>query len=122
MLARLIGIAIAVALLAPLALDVRSAAAQEAGWYEGGDGCDYWWDGYQYTGDYDCSAAGSTGYAAGWYDGGDGCLYYFDGYDYTGDYDCSANAGWVAGDDGCYYWWDGYEYTTTDCSALAGWY
>ena len=65
-----------------------SAQSAEAGWYYGDDGCLYYWDGYQYTGDYDCSGAGG-GSNAGWYYGDDGCLYYWDGYQYTGDYDCS---------------------------------
>src|SRR3954447_7049382 len=76
---------------------VGHAAAQDsyqAGWYDAnGDGCLYYYDGYGYTGDSDCSGQSSSssgGYAAGWYDAnGDGCLYYFDGYEYTGDSDCS---------------------------------
>src|SRR3954454_22321789 len=44
-----------------------------------GDGCLYWWDGAQYTGDVDCNGDGYADEAAtpaGWYDAnGDGCLY-----------------------------------------------
>jgi hypothetical protein len=123
----------------------QDAAAQEAGWYDYyGDGCVYWWDGNQYTGDYDCSAVSSSqssGFAAGWYDPyGDGCLYYYDGSQYTGDSDCSAAStsnGYAAGwydyyGDGCLYYYDGTQYTGDyDCSAggdptqttyAAGWY
>jgi hypothetical protein len=104
----------------------------------------YYYDGYQYTGDSDCSGASSSqssGYAAGWYDYyGDGCLYYYDGYQYTGDYDCSGQAasgsgyatGWYGpAADGCMYYWDGIQYTgDTDCGELTtqsqsygpGWY
>src|SRR4029079_9229438 len=68
----------------PLILPARASAqdSYSAGWYGPfDDGCYYYWDGYQYTGDYDCGSAASA--AAGWYDGDDGCQYYWDGYDYT---------------------------------------
>src|SRR4051794_23731243 len=80
----------------PLLTTGPNASAQGtydySGWYDGGDGCYYWWDGYQYTGDVDCNGDGyadsqSTA-AAGWYDYyGDGCLYWFDGSQYTGAVD-----------------------------------
>src|SRR5680860_596382 len=76
----------------PLLDSGPSASAQGAeaasGWYDGGDGCYYWFDGYQYTGDVDCDGDGytdsqSTAAEPGWYDYyGDGCLYYWDGYAY----------------------------------------
>ncbi len=59
--------------------------AQDAGWFGPfDDGCSYYWDGVQYTGDLDCSAVGgggaTAGYPAGWYDAsGDGCRSYYDG-------------------------------------------
>jgi hypothetical protein len=108
----------------------RVAAQDYSGWYGPfDDGCYYYWDGYQYTGDVDCGSSGG-GSEAGWYDYyGDGCLYYWDGYQWTGDYDCSsqvsAYAGWYDGDDGCQYYWDGYEYTDVVCESTVsyeGWY
>jgi len=50
------------------------------------DGCSYYWDGYGFTGDVDCSGAGT----AGWYGPyTDGCLYWWDGYRFTGAVDCT---------------------------------
>jgi hypothetical protein len=96
------------------------AKAQDgAGWYGPyADGCSYWWDGYQWTGDRDCANAAAT-YAAGWYGPfDDGCYWYWDGAAYTTS-DCSAGshavsypAGWYGPfDDGCHYYYDGAAYT-----------
>ncbi len=109
-----------IVILSGVAVSPAPAAAQESGWYGPyEDGCSYYWDGTQWTGDFDCSTWATTGYGAGWYDAyGDGCLYYFDGMNYTGDVDCSfaTSAAYPAGwygpfEGGCYYEWDGYAYT-----------
>jgi hypothetical protein len=134
-LRRLLVVLIALSMLA--GMTVPSVHAQDySGWYGPfEDGCYYWWDGFQWTGDVDCNGDGSadsvqTTYAPGWYDVyGDGCLYWFDGTQYSGDVDCNGDGypdsaetaayspGWydVYGD-GCLYWWDGAQYTgEADC-------
>jgi hypothetical protein len=127
------------ALAAALLLTVAGAAAgsakadgsAQAGWYGPySDGCDYYWNGDQWTGDVSCAASSDagSGYAAGWYGPyGDGCDYYWDGAAWTGQADCPAAAspayaaGWYGPfDDGCSYYWDGTEYTgDKQCAAGA---
>src|SRR5688572_18007320 len=122
-----VGLTLAITAVLWLAGGGHVAAQNEyAGWYGPyDDGCYYWWDGYQFTGDADCSAAStSSGYAAVWYDAYvDGCLYWCDGFQYSGDVDCdgdgysdSVGAGYSprwydAYGDSCWHWFDGYQYT-----------
>ena len=52
----------------PLILPARASAqdSYSAGWYGPfDDGCYYYWDGYQYTGDYDCGSSAGGSAAAG---------------------------------------------------------
>ena len=113
-----------------------SAHAQEDfyGWYGPyDDGCNHWWDGYQWTYDVDCDFDGlsdAASYPPGWYGPFENeCNYWWDGAQYTGEFDCngdgSADAvgetyppGWYDPyDDGCRYWFDGTSYTgDTDCN------
>ncbi len=130
-------VAVAILMVAVMAFgNLGSAAAQDSfGWYGPyDDGCYYWWDGYQWTGDVDCDGDGyvdapANTYAAGWYGPyDDGCYYWWNGNDWTTDVDCDGDgftdtaatvypADWYGPyDDGCYYWWDGTKYSgELDC-------
>ncbi len=97
------------------------------------DGCSYWWDGAQWTGEYSCTGSGTAG---GWYGPfQDGGYYEWDGYQWTAQ-DCSQAAtyaypaGWYGPfQDGCYYEWDGVQFTgAANCdyaplvTGQIGWY
>lgn len=123
---RLLALVVLVAVLMPVLFQPGGAAAQEVGWYGPfDDGCSYWWDGYAWTGDADCSQSSYQFAAADWYGPfSDGCSYWWNGYQYTGDYDCSAAAsvtvGWYGPyQDGCSYYWDGATWTGYHCPSYA---
>src|SRR5215212_5713557 len=91
---RIAMLAIAVLIGLSGAFDASSSptrAQDYSGWYGPfDDGCYYWWDGYQYTGDVDCNGDGYADSASG------------------SNAASGAAAGWYGPfDDGCNYWWDG---------------
>ena len=117
-------------------LSGAAVAQNAAGWYGPyDDGCDHWWDGYQWTTAVDCDGDGYTdasvdSYPANWYGPyDDGCMHWWDGYQWTVYVDCDRDgladagtvtypAGWYGPfDDGCNYWWNGSLYSGEyDCN------
>lgn len=114
-------------------LGVGRAAVQDGGdaqWVDGGDGCAYYWDGYDYSDMVYPGADGSADYYA-W----DGASWVYVSTTYPETAEATATEttttetagpeGWTGfGDDGCQYYADGVSavYTAANCANAAGGY